>query len=581
MEVLTGACLVVLTWVVIALVLVTLGMLAATLTSGQAGRLVLIRRALWWGLLIATIEICALSLAVPLRSVFAAVVVICSVVILGVPGWIRWSRATSTLVEMSTATWIMVITLALSQIYLAVAALGPVTGYDSGLYHLGAIRYAGEFSALPGLANLYGPLAYSTAEFPLGAFLGNGPWGVEGFRLLNGLILGIVAVDLVLRALARKSSPGLYVLLVGVVAAWIPMVALSDFWVTSPSQDSAVLALTIVCAAYLADACFGRNVVANGAVALTAGISLVMIRSTMAVFVLAVLTVLAVVIFRHRRDYWSRSAVFTGLFLLTLALIAATVLALRDYLLSGWLQYPLSIHAFNVPWRAADPEGLRLATLGFARDPANIWDSVTGWGWVGPWIARLPQEWAFAEFCALALVAIVTCVLAFRGRVSAPRWRVIFLAMFPSALAIAVWWTTSPPAFRFAWGPLFTLAAIPIGATLWFFTRDRHAESGREQLILVCAAIPVLAVTLYSAVARLDTASIAQDRDWNLAGLTIPYAVTPVVDAPVTTITLGSGLIVMSPTQSDQCWDNYPLCTPQVDTSLRLRTDSLGGGFLP
>ena len=57
--------------------------------------------------------------------------------------------------------------LAAAVVYLAVAALGPVTNYDSGLYHLGAIRYAADFATIPGLANLYFPFGYGNAEFPL------------------------------------------------------------------------------------------------------------------------------------------------------------------------------------------------------------------------------------------------------------------------------------------------------------------------------------------------------------------------------------------------------------------------------
>ena len=36
--------------------------------------------------------------------------------------------------------WVLIATLGLAAVYLAIAALGPVTNYSSGLYHLGAIR---------------------------------------------------------------------------------------------------------------------------------------------------------------------------------------------------------------------------------------------------------------------------------------------------------------------------------------------------------------------------------------------------------------------------------------------------------
>ncbi|MFM8154849.1 MAG: LIC_10190 family membrane protein [Actinomycetes bacterium] len=581
MGILAGSGLVLVTWVLVGLGIVSFGLLPASLVSPAAGRSGLLRRALWWGLLIAAIEVCAISLLFPLHSSSSAVILICSVLVLGVPGWIRWSKAGSTGTKLTRAQWLVVATFGLSQVYLAVAALGPVTGYDSGLYHLGAIKYASEFGIVPGLANLYGPLAYATAEFPMAAVLGNGPWGGDGFRLLNGLILGLVAIDLVLRTLVRRVSPGYYVLLAGMVATWVPMVALSDFWVTSPSQDSAVLALTVVCTAYVTDACLGRKFVSNSAVAVAIGIALVLIRSTMAVYVIALLLVLAVLFVRRRRQYSIRRSGYAGLLLAGITVLAALTMTMRDYLLSGWLQYPLSTHPFDVPWRAPDPEGLRLATLGFARDPAHTWDSVTGWGWVGSWVSRLPHEWAFVEFCGVSLIALAIGVVAVRTGANMRQWRPIALATFPSAVAVLVWWVASPPAFRFAWGPLFTLATVPLGGALWLLTRDEELSNGRAKLLLVCAAVPVLAVTMYSGVARLDLSAINAEREWNVAGLRIPYAVAPVINVPVQKTTLESGLVLVGPTESDQCWDHYPLCTPQPLLSLRLRADSLAGGFLP
>jgi hypothetical protein len=130
----------------------------------------------------------------------------------------------------------------LAILYFAFAALGPVTNYDSGLYHLGAIRYSTEYSAIPGLANLYFPFGYSNAQVPLAALLSNGPWGFNGFRLLNGFLITLVGFDLFLRVLSgsrvRRFGPGVYVLLVGLVVALIPLIALADFWVASTTQDA-------------------------------------------------------------------------------------------------------------------------------------------------------------------------------------------------------------------------------------------------------------------------------------------------------------------------------------------------------
>lgn len=578
-RVLAGVGLVAVSWVVIALSLVSIGLPFATSVGDAASRVVVLRRAIWWGLLVVTIEVCALSIFVQLNSAKAAVVLILTTCIFGIPGWTMLVRSRPSSTRVTGNKMLLIGALILAQLFLALAALGPVTGYDSGLYHLGAIRYASDFSALPGLANLYGPLGYGTAEFPLAAILGNGPWGVEGFRLLNGLIMGLVALDLGLRLVLRRSSPGLYILLAGVVTAWIPMVALSDFWVTSPSQDSAVFAVVIVSLAYLGDACFGKGQVANSSIAILLGVSALLIRSTMAIFLISLLAVVCVTLYRRRASLQPRMIFRAGGLVFLISVSGAAVMAGRDYILSGWLLYPLSILPFGVPWRAADPESLRLATLGFARDPARTWESISGWEWTGAWLSRVPNEWAFWEFVALlcVLLTVILIVAALRLHLRSLMW--VFLTMVPSAVTVIVWWTTSPPAFRFIWGPLFSLAAIPIGAGLWRISKGDVLGGKLAGVALLVSAAPIVIVTLFSATARFDRESLTEHHSW-VMGVSIPYAVAPVPLPPVQRETLSSGLEISSPIETDQCWGQYPMCTPQTVPTLRLLGDSLSGGFL-
>lgn len=102
--------------------------------------------------------------------------------------------------------WAVALAAGLVTAYLAAAALGPVTNYDSGLYHLGAISYAGDYATIPGLADIYQAFGYNTSEFPFAAFLGNGPWDGQGFRMASGLIVTVMSADLVLRFAARRQG---------------------------------------------------------------------------------------------------------------------------------------------------------------------------------------------------------------------------------------------------------------------------------------------------------------------------------------------------------------------------------------
>ena len=542
------------------------------------------RRALWWGLAIVTALILALSLLVPLRSTLAALGVLSVSLVLGVLGlWLaRRSRRLTRPRPWTRSTIAVALGLGCAALTIAAAALGPVTNYDSGLYHLSAIAYAGDFAAIPGLANLYFPLGYSTAVFPLAALLGNGPWDGEGYRLLNGLVMVLVMADLILRLRERRWTPGLFILAVGTVAMLVPMVALADYWVTSPTSDSTVLALTVVAVAYLADTVSHKSRGgADGAVAGVIAIMTVLLRPTMTVFAGVLLVIVVVSWIRMRRTdeggFW-----IPALLLAIVAGASAFAITARDRILSGWLQYPLSIYSFDVPWRSIDPEAFRQPTLGVARDPQNLWAASEGWSWVGRWLQRLPQAWEVYEIAALLLAAVSLMVVVLS--VAQPmHWRGLLLSIAPSAAASVFWWAFTPPSFRFAWGPLFTLTAVPCGWALWRLSRanDGHRWRGRVSILLaIGVAVPLAAVSAYTAVARMSWSAITQERDWHL-GITVPYAVAPITPMPVVERTLPSGLIVLVPTESDQCWSNYPLCTPQVAGSVQWRGSTFQEGFLP
>ncbi len=160
----------------------------------------------------------------------------------------------------------------------------------------------------------------------------------------------------------------------------------------------------------------------------------------------------------------------------------------------------------------------------------------------------------------------------------------LLLAMVPSAAAVAFWWFFTPPSFRFIWGPLFTLVAIPAGWALWRLSiaaGRRGATPARWQWVAAAGvAVPVIAVTAFSAVARFDSGLITEKRTWSF-GVQVPYAVAPITVMPVSETLLPSGLTILAPKESDQCWGNYPLCSPMFPSTLSPRGSGIADGFRP
>lgn len=587
MSMLAGALLVVVSWLAMLTAAVGVGLLPSLLVSRGRWTRATVRMALWWGLTLLFILIGAVGIVLPLRDVIAGAVVVAVVAGLSLAGAIAARRALRSERRHAQGRraapalwwWVLLVGGVAGVAYLAVAALGPVTNYDSGLYHLGAIAYAGDYRAIPGLANLYFPLGYANAHFPLAAFLGNGPWDGVGYRLLNGLLVAAMVSDLLLRGSRRPRDVGFFILAVGTAATLVPLAALSDYWVTSPTSDSAVLVLTVVACAYLGDAVARpARAASSGSVAVMLGVLTVMLRPTMLIFTSACIILWLALLWRARKD---RSPGLVPILVAAVAILAGVVMSVRDVILSGWIQYPLSLVAFDVPWLAADPTQFRVPTLGAARDASDLWAAAEGWAWVPGWTSRLPQQWEVFEFAALGAAALGLVIVA--ARVAAPlRGRALLLLMSPSLAAVIFWWVATPPSFRFIWGPLFMLVGIPAGWALWRLSSGR---TGTWQPRAVWASalgvtVPVVAVVSFSAVARFDSNGLTEERTWTL-GVSIPYAVAPVRPAQVTEVVLPSGLAVLIPTESDQCWSSYPLCTPAAGGSVRLRGQTIQDGFLP
>ena len=594
---LTGGLLVLLTWAFVAGLVVLVGLTPAAIiaavnaAASSWDSMRVIRHSIWWGLLLITIWAYWLNIWLPLGSGQAAILTLLFIAVMAIVGIslaLRYcSVNTSSPRGRVSWPWIFVsIAIVIAIMYFAFAALGPVTNYDTGLYHLGAIKYSTEYASIPGIANLYFPFGYSNAQFPLAALLSNGPWSANGFRLLNGLMVALVAIDLFLRlqrgTSAKRLGPGTYVLLIGFSIALLSLVTFADFWVTSPTQDAGVFLLIVVTTAYLVDTIHGRsgwlaNAVMLGALAFL----LLLFRQTSVFFVAGVLLVVFLLLIRRKQSLQGFRPLIVLLGVVGfLALGASTA---RDYVLSGWFQYPLSIFSFPVDWVAVDPTAAREATLGFHRNPNDLWNSISGFGWVDEWFVNRFTQWETYLFLLLAALTVI--LLLFTARTSGVRRRLrlgMIMSVIPSGLALLGWFLVTPPSYRFAWGPLFTVVAIPLGWLMWNLSRGRESSCAwLPKYFPAAVAIGLIGITAFAAMFRLDWQSMTERDEWTL-GLTLSYNSSPIVSVPVESSTLPSGLEITSPVLTDQCWDNYPLCTPIPEQNLRLRfpdRDGFAGGF--
>lgn len=588
MMVVTGAVLVLVTWVAISALVVGLGLGPSLLIGRPTSHLSALRTSIWLGLGLGVLLVLVVGLWLPLGGAAAGTTAVSVALLASAAGW--WLAQARRLgrPEQPERTWGTVVALLITfgtvAAFQAVRALGPVTNYDTGMYHLGAIKYAAEYATIPGLANLFFPFGYSNSWFPVAAVLGNGPWDGIGYRLANGLLIVLVLLDVSLRLLERRFTWGTTTLLIGIAACFLPLIAIADFWVASPTSDTAIMLLTLIAVAYLADVLDSSraqsfDIRGSAAVVVVTTGLMVSMRPTMIAFTAAALAVLGAVAWRRRPSVFSP----LGLALLAgWAAVLAGVQIWRDVVLSGWLLYPLSVFSFNVPWLADDPTGPRDATLAAARDPLapDHWQVAHSWDWIGPWLAArwsLWETYLFLIACALAAVAVL---VAHRFGVRLA-WHRVTAAAAPSAVAIVMWFGFSPPSYRFAFGPLFTLPIVVLAAALVALPFSSTRWARLPTWVLTGVAGVLLLTTGYSALARHQVDRMTENRTWALGSITFDYAVAPIPRPETTPFTTSRGLELQVPSDgSDQCWDAWPLCTWNPSTSVGLRGSSIQQGFV-
>lgn len=306
-----GIALVITTWACYILSFIAVGLPLALLET--RGRLTssAIRSAGWLGLVVFLLLAMTMNFFVALRSELVAVGWIAAVV-LGLllslimqqhsvePWHVSWRRSRS------RANWVrvaVVSALALVIVVLAGLTLGPATSFDTGLYHLGAIFYAAEYPTIPGLANLYFPFGYSNSFFSLAAAMTSGPFGLDAWRLANGLLVAMLVGDLVLRVGERRRGQGLYASALAVFVAIALTMPQGDGWIASPTPDTATLVAAFVTIVYSVDALSSPRVNRLSiAVALAGATWTATMRPTMIAFSAMIAGTILVREWRRRED---------------------------------------------------------------------------------------------------------------------------------------------------------------------------------------------------------------------------------------------------------------------------------------
>ena len=521
----------------------------------------MIRVALWYGITILVVITVVTNLFMPLRSPGAVAIVLAGIALAVLATLLIRSR--TVLVE-PTSSWkplrgislLLIVVMAVVLGWMLIASSRAPTNYDSGLYHIQAIWYAVDYQTIPGLANLYPSYGFSNSLSTIAAWMSNGPMGLESYRVVNSVFFLILFIDIALRlASDRRKSVGTKILLASLAVFVVPMIVMVDYWVTSPTFDTPVAILIFISVAALADSLTARRVQsADITIALLAISIAASMRQHYWFLVAFTAGTLLWVIYRRgggreRLLYWIGIAVTFAIFVVMIA---------RDYILSGWVMYPYKTVAFDVSWIAPDPSALIDATKLWARSPTPAYQQAgDGWGWIRPWLGANLTDWVFIGIFVALLTAFVLLVIS--RRFWRPRSLVVLL--IPQILFLATWFFAGAPQVRYVWAPLLLLGILPL-AWAWqsLRTKEKRSETLSRIAILAISA-ELLVVVVYAALVV-----------WPRLAVDLP-------DIQVDTVPLNSTIDLLIPQGTDQCWENFPVCSGMPSEGLTPRGSEISDGF--
>jgi len=541
---------VVATWLLAAVIALGLGLpISCRLTPNGPSAL---RGALWLGLFIGAVGLAAVNLVTPLRSPVVAYGIAGLALVGLATSWPRMRKAQWTRTEESRWWfWGIGIVAVAGALGWSIAATYAPTNYDTGLYHLNAIEYAAQAATVPGLANLFGPLGFSTVMMPLAAAFTNGPLGESGYVAVNGFLLLLLPVDVLLRLFGQGGpSVGTRIVFVGTIAVYPPLLWNGDVAVTSPATETAALVLALIGVAALADAVWRKFCTPTSVLVVVASLSLAAaIRPQAWVMVVGAFLVLARVQWRDYNNRGRSRKVLRAS--LALPVVVLAVGAVRDIRLSGWLFYPLDAFPIRVSWIAEEARvstGRAFTSPARGRslpEPADSEDS-----WLAESLAHLAGSW---ELWLLAIMLLLGLVLLIRRR-SMAKLNDLAITTAPGIASIALWLVANPTAFRFDWDPWFSTAAVILG---WGWMHYRSLDP------------LVLGVSAAGVAASLVATLWIQSPNWPV---NVPNPEVLRVNTP-------SGLGFQLAPERGLCWDAFPECSQRPSPGALLRGGDWRSGY--
>lgn len=593
------------TWAILLVLFTGIGLVvhrAAGLRVIDADALLL---AAWMGIggTIATLQLWHLFLPVGAPAALLLAAVGCLGVVLACRDMDAWLRR----VEWRRRLLLLVVLLGVAT-FAANRAMGPLTNYDSGAYHIPVIEWTRAYAIVPGLANLHGRLAFNNSSLLLAALLEDGPWAGRANHLLNGFLIALLLVQAVVHTTRLPHATGAYrqrcafdlALLAPLLALLMANSLLTGFSPDMPAGVTLLAALSLLVGHTRREP---DTDPARVRYELIAAAALLAVATSMKVSVGFTAVLAWIVAFAL---LWRRSAAGEVRRVVTIAVLASTAVIgpwlVRGAILSGYPLYPSTVLAVPVDWRVPEEQArAELAWIGhFARAEEGDVDApyaaqrLLGWAWFDAWSSQMRTDWRQRALVAQPLVVtllILWSLVLLRMR-TASRKNAAPDSTGASGTPPALWWLVAcaaagslfwfvtAPRFEFGYSALAALAALSVALLFAHIPAGTRAAAGVTIAALALGVSPVVERVVH--VVRtyndplpdriIDALLVRRGRDQGF------HPPNP-AEEPVTTYRTASGLLLYVPTETTRCFRAPLPCTPHPAPNLRLRGSDLRDGF--
>lgn len=463
--------------------------------------------------------------------------------------------------------------------------------YDTGLYHLNSIRWANEHHIIKGIGNLHVRLGLNQLFFLYAASLNFHPFFNDyAFHVANSFLYAVFVVGMIINGTAID-------LILLCLFFYLPM---PYYWIANPTPDMASTLLQITAFWFFIETVYfkpeGKDKAHLISIAAILSAILVTVKLSNVLFAFGLGFITIIYTRKHSFDalgkkVFRNSFIFIGIFV--------CLWIIRGYIQTGYPLFPSDKGCIKFDWTVPKSLANYMENCVYcgSRTNGQIVDPkhpifIEKWAWLDAWI-----KWNFFDENELLSGDTIEDLKTWNLLIFFPiillNWGMGSVTLFSVGSVLFIVWLRAlfiqNNLFNKSNYVFYLLLVSFASICFWFFVAPevRFANGVfilyfTSALLLVKIAFPNLTLSIEHKRVLVILPTILFV--WSfINGYKVDlYRIDGMVKlkkAPMKTFVTNSGLELLVPTLSDQCWDSNLPSTPEPKKGLVLRGETLDEGF--